>query len=119
LGVKTQTFNAVLEKGERALGWTIARVPFAPADVWPKRIRLRVKGAVNGFAFQTSLFPLAGSEGFYLLVNEAMQRGASVSWGRRRSSSWSPISKSGRRSFRRSLPSCWTTSRDCAAGMTP
>jgi hypothetical protein len=81
LGVKTQTFNAVLEKGERALGWTIARVPFAPADVWPKRIRLRVKGAVNGFAFQTSLFPLAGSEGFYLLVNEAMQRGASVRLG--------------------------------------
>ena len=76
-----QTFNAVLEKGDRALGWTIARVPFAPADVWPTRIRLRVKGKVNGYAFQSSLFPLTGGGGFYLLVNDDLQHGAGVRLG--------------------------------------
>jgi len=53
---KIQRFKAVLEKGDRPLGWTIARVPFDPAKVWKKRIRLRVKGTVNSFEFRTSLF---------------------------------------------------------------
>jgi uncharacterized protein YdeI (YjbR/CyaY-like superfamily) len=69
----------MLEKGQRALGWTIARVPFAPEELG-EMARLRVKGTVNGFAFRTSLFPDAGG-GFYLLVSRAMQTGAGVKLG--------------------------------------
>jgi uncharacterized protein YdeI (YjbR/CyaY-like superfamily) len=72
---KPKTFRAPLEKGDRALGWTIARVPFDPATTWKSMIRLRVKGDINGFAFRTSLFPDTRG-GFYLLVNRAMQEGA-------------------------------------------
>lgn len=77
---KVQRFNAVLEKGDRALGWTIARVPFDPAKVWKKRVRLRVKGAVNGFAFRTSLFSIT-TGGYFLLVNQRMQKGGDVRAG--------------------------------------
>lgn len=79
MAAKAKRFKAELEKGQRALGWTIARVPFGPEDLGDM-VRLRVKGSVNGFAFRTSLFPdLRG--GFYLLVNRAMQEGAGVGLG--------------------------------------
>jgi len=77
---KVQKFRAVLEKGDRALGWTIARVPFDPARVWKKRVRLRVKGEVNGFAFRTSLFSITAG-GYFLLVNQKMQKGGDVRAG--------------------------------------
>jgi uncharacterized protein YdeI (YjbR/CyaY-like superfamily) len=76
-----KTFEAMLEKGDRALGWTIARVPFDPAKVWKKMVRLRVRGTVNGFGFRTSLFPDLGGGGFYLLVNKAAQAGGRVRLG--------------------------------------
>lgn len=77
-----RVFEAVLEKGARALGWTIARVPFDPADIWPDRVRLRVKGTVNGFAFRTSLFPEEGKQAtYYLLVNHAAQAGGKAKLG--------------------------------------
>jgi uncharacterized protein YdeI (YjbR/CyaY-like superfamily) len=69
-----KTFTATLEHLGPGLGWTIARVPFDPREVWAKMIRLRVRGAVNGFAFRTSLFPFRDG-GFFVLVNKAMQRG--------------------------------------------
>jgi hypothetical protein len=77
---KVQRFKAVLEKGDRALGWTIVRVPFDPAKVWKKRVRLRVKGEVNGFAFRTSLFSITAG-GYFLLVNQKMQKGGDVRAG--------------------------------------
>ena len=70
---RARTFRAPLEQGSLALGWIIARVPFDPAEVWPKMIRLRVRGEINGFAFRTSLFPDPRG-GFYLLVNRVMQK---------------------------------------------
>jgi uncharacterized protein YdeI (YjbR/CyaY-like superfamily) len=73
----TQRFEAVLERGDRALGWTIARVPFEPGAVWPRMVRLRVRGEVNGFPFRTSLFPDARG-GYYLLINRTMQDGGGV-----------------------------------------
>jgi len=92
---KRQSFEAVLEIGGQLLGWTIARVPFAPKQVWPKMLRLRVRGEIclpgsgSGFPFRTSLFPFAetakanagvgrGRNDYFLLVNKAMQRGAGV-----------------------------------------
>lgn len=71
-------FKAVLEK-ERGLGWTIARVPFDPATAWPKMIRHRVRGEVNGVGFRTSLF--ADGNGYYLLVNRDTQKRAGVACG--------------------------------------
>ncbi|WP_041593554.1 YdeI/OmpD-associated family protein [Terriglobus roseus] len=77
-----QHFRATVEKGDRVLGWTMARVPFDPAVVWKERIRSRVKGTINGFVFRTSLFPFAGEEGkYFLLVTKAMQAGAGVTPG--------------------------------------
>ena len=77
-----QSFEATLEKGDRALGWTIARLPFDPAKVWPDRVRLRVKGTINGFAFRTSLFPEEGKQAtYYLLVNHASQAGGKAKLG--------------------------------------
>jgi uncharacterized protein YdeI (YjbR/CyaY-like superfamily) len=81
---RAKRFQAVLEKGNRALGWTIARVPFTLAELQAASgkpmVRLRVCGSVNGFAFRTSLFPDARG-GFHLLVNRAMQAGAGVGLG--------------------------------------
>ena len=81
-------FRAVLERGDRALGWTIARVPFEPQVVWPAMVRLRVAGEVTGATgtqtFRTSLFPEpegARQHGYFLLVNRTMQQGAGVGLG--------------------------------------
>lgn len=73
-------FKAMLERDPSALGWTVARLPFDPAKAWPQRMRLRVRGEVNGFPFRTSLFPEAGG-GFFLLVNRTMQHEAGVAMG--------------------------------------
>lgn len=91
-------FKAVLETGG-PLGWTVARVPFVPREVWRDMVRMRVRGTVNGFAFRTSLFPAAAaglgedkhgehcehggarSERFVVLVNRAMQRSGGVAAG--------------------------------------
>jgi hypothetical protein len=77
---RPRTFRASLEQGSLALGWTIAHVPFDPADAWPKMIRLRVRGEINGFAFRTSLFPDPRG-GFYLLINHSMQKAAGTHLG--------------------------------------
>lgn len=74
----TKRFKAVLEK-ERGLGWTIVRVPFDPGKIWPKMIRHRVRGAINGARFRTSLF--ADGNGYYLLVNRDTQKQGGVVCG--------------------------------------
>lgn len=79
MAAKGKRFTAVLEKGPRSLGWTIAQVPFGP-DELGVMVRLRVRGSVNGFAFRTSLFPDARG-GFLLLVSRAAQAGAGVKLG--------------------------------------
>ena len=81
-------FRVVLERGDRALGWTIARVPFDPRSVWPEMVRLRVCGEVDGplgkAEFRSSLFPEpeeTRQHGYFLLVNRAMKVGAGLSLG--------------------------------------
>jgi len=79
---RAKRFRAVLEKGDRALGWTIVRVPFDPAGAWKEMLRLRVKGEINGFGFRSSLFPDPSQPGgCYLLVNRTMQAEAGVGLG--------------------------------------
>lgn len=84
----SKRFEALLEPGSPALGWTIARVPFPPAALG-EMIRLRVRGEIRSaatqdpaFAFRTSLFPDSGG-GFFLLVNRSMQQAARVRPGDR------------------------------------
>ena len=75
-----RSFEAVLERGDRALGWTIARVPFDTKELG-EMVRLRVRGTVSGpggeHEFRTSLFADPRG-GFFLLVNRGMQSGAGV-----------------------------------------
>jgi uncharacterized protein YdeI (YjbR/CyaY-like superfamily) len=77
---QSQIFCATLEQGSLALGWVIARVPFDPAAMWPKMIRQRVRGEINGFAFRTSLFPDPRG-GSYLLINRVMQKAVGAHLG--------------------------------------
>lgn len=77
---RIRTFRATLEQGSLALGWIIARVPFDPSTAWPKMIRLRVRGEINGFHFRTSLFSDPRG-GFYLLVNRTMQKESAAHLG--------------------------------------
>src|SRR5690242_6751643 len=77
---KPKSFQARLERGDRRLGWVIARIPFDAAKLWGTKGLLKVKGAINGFAFRTSLFP-TGDGHHILLVNKRMQAGGKVAVG--------------------------------------
>jgi uncharacterized protein YdeI (YjbR/CyaY-like superfamily) len=77
---RTKTFTSTLEPGGRALGWTIARVPFDPSAAWPKMIRLRIRGEINGHPFRSSLLPFTAG-GYYLLINKTMQTAAQAHLG--------------------------------------
>ena len=83
-----KSFTAVLEPLRSALGWVIARIPFDPIKVWPKRRGMRVRGEISpvksktgGFAFRTSLFPASSGNGHFLLVNKKMQAAAEATAG--------------------------------------
>jgi uncharacterized protein YdeI (YjbR/CyaY-like superfamily) len=78
---KPKIFRARLEPLGNALNWTIARVPFDMAKVWPERRGRRVRGTINGFAFRTSLMPALEGGRLVLLVNKKMQAGARARLG--------------------------------------
>ena len=84
---KPKRFKATLERGAEGLGWTIARLPFDPRKAWAQMHRLRVRGKVfspkaPGVEFRTSLFPVPGESGHYLLlVNNKVQREARIAVG--------------------------------------
>jgi uncharacterized protein YdeI (YjbR/CyaY-like superfamily) len=81
---KPKRFKAVLERGREGLGWTVARLPFDPHQAWENMLRLRVRGRVlcpkrQSVEFRTSLFPVPGEKGKYLLlVNNRVQREARI-----------------------------------------
>jgi uncharacterized protein YdeI (YjbR/CyaY-like superfamily) len=75
-----QRFRSMLVPDGTNLKWVVAHLPFSPAKVWKTRNRMRVKGAINGFAFRTSLFGSA-EKGYVVLVNKTMQKGAHASPG--------------------------------------
>ena len=70
-----KTFSAPLELLRSRLNWVIVRVPFDVRNAWKTGGRLKVKGAINGFPFRTSLFAVRGG-GHFLLINKRMQAGA-------------------------------------------
>lgn len=69
------------------MGWTVAHLPFDPHTAWTQMLRLRVRGKVlsaqgGSVEFRTSLFPVPGESGRYLLlVNNRVQREAGVTLG--------------------------------------
>ncbi len=75
-----KSFRATLERLRSNLGWVIIWIPFNVQKTWGTRGRLRVRGAINGFTFRTSLFPTRKGEHF-LLVNKKMQAGGHASEG--------------------------------------
>lgn len=61
------------------------RLPFEPSEAWPRqlwpdKVRLRVRGEVGKFAFRTSLFPDPRG-GYFLPVTGAMKAAAGVERG--------------------------------------
>jgi uncharacterized protein YdeI (YjbR/CyaY-like superfamily) len=76
-----KSFTAVLEPDGTELRWTIARVPFDIAKVWPVRKGRRVRGEIEGFPFRTTLFPDRREKGYMILVNKKMQAGAGARKG--------------------------------------
>ena len=74
-------FTATLEPDGTQLRWVIARVPFDIAKAWPELHRRRVRGAIEGFEFRTSLFPNPHGTGHILLVNKKMQAAARAKAG--------------------------------------
>lgn len=73
-------FQARLEQVQISLPWTIVRLPFDPVEVWPDRIKLRVKGSIRAagwsvepHAFATSL-QRSHEFGYMMLVTEKMRK---------------------------------------------
>jgi uncharacterized protein DUF1905/bacteriocin resistance YdeI/OmpD-like protein len=82
-----KSFQALLEKIEIGMPWTMVRIPFDPTEVWPERSKLRVRGsirAVNGaeeaFSFATSLLR-SEERGYFLLVTGKMRKAAHLTQG--------------------------------------
>ncbi len=75
-----KAFEAVLERTQDGLGWTIARIPANVSKAWGTRGQIRVKGEINGFPVDSTLFP-NGKGGHFLLVNKKMQKGGKTTAG--------------------------------------
>jgi uncharacterized protein YdeI (YjbR/CyaY-like superfamily) len=77
----TKTFRTTLLPSGMGLQSSFAILPFDIAKAWPGIKVRRVKGEINGFAFQTALFPTPKGHGF--LVNKKMLAGAGLRQGDR------------------------------------
>jgi hypothetical protein len=65
-------FNAKVKAIGPGGAWTMLHIPFDVQKEWGSRARVSVRGAVNGFAFRTSIFP-DGKGGHTMMVNKAMK----------------------------------------------
>ena len=75
---KPKTFRARLELVKDYMNWTVVRVPFDTALVWPEMLRRRVRGTINGVDFRTSLLAIAKGQGDSIVVYKKLQREARV-----------------------------------------
>jgi hypothetical protein len=75
-----KTFRATLERLGTGPYWVAAHVPVDLKKAWPDWRNRRVRGVINGFEFQTSLFPVK-ERGFMFVVNKKMQKGAKAGPG--------------------------------------
>jgi len=79
--ISTKSFRAVLEETGRRPRFVMARVPVDLKRAWPDWTNRRVRGTINGIAFQTTLFPYGKGTGHLLLVNKNLQKAADASVG--------------------------------------
>ena len=75
-----QEFEAMLEHPDQVGAWTFLRVPFSVEKVFGSKARVAVKGTINGVPFRSSLMP-QGYGIHFLVVNKALQKGASAGHG--------------------------------------
>jgi uncharacterized protein YdeI (YjbR/CyaY-like superfamily) len=76
---KPQSFRGTLEHLQSGLGWVIVRVPFDVKRTWGGS-RVKIRGAVNGATFRTSLFAQKNGSHF-LLINKQLQKAAGIRAG--------------------------------------
>jgi uncharacterized protein YdeI (YjbR/CyaY-like superfamily) len=75
-----KSFRVVLERMGDGPYWIAARLPLDLKKAWPEWRNRRVCGAINDFAFQTSLLPTK-EQRYILIVNKKMQIGAKAGPG--------------------------------------
>ncbi|MFL6437587.1 MAG: YdeI/OmpD-associated family protein [Terriglobales bacterium] len=76
---KPQSFRGTLEHLQSGLGWVIVRIPFDVKRTWGGS-RVKIRGAVNGATFRTSLFAQKNGSHF-LLINKQLQKAAGIRAG--------------------------------------
>ncbi|HZS48715.1 MAG TPA: YdeI/OmpD-associated family protein [Blastocatellia bacterium] len=77
---KKMSFPARLEKMGEGDAWLGILVPFNVEETFGSRARVSVKGTLNGFSYQSSIFP-DGKGAHVMMVNKAMQQGAKAGAG--------------------------------------
>jgi len=75
-----QKFEAELISAGPNGAWTRMHIPFDVPATYGSKGRVSVRGSINGFQFQSSIFP-DGDGGFHMLVNKEMQQGAKAQPG--------------------------------------
>jgi hypothetical protein len=78
--VAQQKFETKLVPMGEGEAWVGLIVPFSVPEVFGTKARVSIKGTINGFAIQSSLFP-NGDGTHMLMVNKAMQQGAKAAAG--------------------------------------
>ena len=79
-GATAKSFSATLTPSGNSLHWVVIEIPFDSVRVWGVRGQVRVKGTINDYPFQTSLFP-TGDGRHFMIVNKRMQKGGDVRAG--------------------------------------
>jgi len=75
--MKKLEFTVKLEGKGTSVAWLNA--PFDVVKIFGTRARVPVRGTINGFAFHSSLMPMAGCHG--MAINKTMREGAGVKAG--------------------------------------
>lgn len=82
--MKAKTLQVVLERHAIGLRFVVARLDGAALrKAWPGWADRRVKGAINGIGFRTTLFPAKQGAEMVLVVNRALQKKAKAGPGDR------------------------------------
>jgi hypothetical protein len=75
--MEKHSFTALIKRVDP--GWHFIDLPFDTKDVYGKASRIPVNALVDGLTFRTSLLP--GTEGHYMVINEAMRAATGKSLG--------------------------------------
>jgi hypothetical protein len=73
-------FEALLEANGEGGAWPLIFIPVDCVEAFGTKGRLSVKGTLNGFPFQSSIFP-NGDGTHHLMINKQMREGAKAKVG--------------------------------------